>query len=205
MAFLETPRFPDCFSFGSTGGAGFSTSITELDSGVEYANRNWEQSRHQYVVSFDARKPHVVNDLIGFFKNMAGMFSYFRVKDPLDYLDNDLGRYVATSAAGVFAVIDATHFQMYKRYTCGALVHNRKIQKPVVGKVTVTGGTGATVDSTTGIVTVASGTPTAWSGEFDVPVRFNTDVMRAIIVNKNMSFGLITGWQQIELVEVRLL
>jgi uncharacterized protein (TIGR02217 family) len=200
---LESPRFPDRPSFDLTGGPGFSTSIAELDSGVEYANRNWEQARHQYVVSFDARRPEVVNDLLGFFYAVGGMHGYFRLKDWLDYTDHDVGGYVATSAAGVFAVIDATHYQMYKRYTCGAIQHNRKIQKPVSGKVTVTGGSGIAVDSTTGIVT-STGAPTSWSGEFDVPVRFNTDLMRAVILNRNRSFGLITGWQQIELIEVRL-
>lgn len=204
MAFLETPRLQDCPSFGLTGGPGFSTSIAELDSGVEYANRNWEQSRHQYVISFDARKPKVVNDLLAFFMAVGGMHSYFRLKDPFDYKHSDVGGYVATSASGVFSVIDLTHYQMYKRYTCGALVHNRKIQKPVVGKINVTGGSGVSIDYTTGIVT-STGAPTSWTGEFDVPVRFNTDVMRAIIVAKNTSTGLITGWQNIELIEVRLL
>jgi uncharacterized protein (TIGR02217 family) len=201
MAFLETPRFPDKPSFQLTGGPGFSTSIAELDSGLEFSNRNWDQARHQYVVSFDARKPEVVNDLLGFFYGVGGMHGYFRLKDWLDYRDTDPGGYVATSTAGVFAVIDATHHQMVKRYTCGALVHNRTIRKPVSGKVSVTGG--GTLDYTTGIVT--GGAPSAWSGEFDVPVRFNTDVMRAVIINRNLSFGFITGWQQIELVEVRLL
>lgn len=205
MAFLETPRFPDKPSFGLTGGPGFSTSIAVLDSGVEYANRNWEQARRRYVVSFDARKPRVVNDLLGFFHTAGGMHGYFRLKDWLDYRESDASHYISTSATGVFAEIDSTHFQLYKRYTCGAWTHNRKIQKPVTGKIVVTGGTVASIDYTTGIVTMTSGIPTAWVGEFDTPCRFDTDLMRAVIVNRSLANGFITGWQSIELVEVRLL
>lgn len=196
MAFLETPRFPEKISFGATGGPTWQTEIAEVDSGYEYANQNWSQARARYTVGHDARREATFEALLVFYMAVKGRANAFRFKDWADF--------AATSEEGVFSPLTATTFQMYKRYTSGALVYNRKIVKPVSPTISVTGGTTPTVAYTTGIVTVASGTPTAWAGEFDVPVRFDTDVMQAVILNRSIERGLIQGWQSIQLVEVRL-
>jgi uncharacterized protein (TIGR02217 family) len=195
MAFLETPRFPIDISFGATGGPTWQTDIAAVDSGYEYANQNWSQARARYEVGHDARRPELFDALLDFYMAVKGRANQFRFKDWSDFS--------ATAAQGVFSPLTGTTFQMYKRYTAGALTHNRKIVKPV-SAVTVVGGTGASVDYTTGVVTVSSGTPTAWYGDFDVPVRFDTDLMQATILNRSLARGLIQGWQSISLVEVRL-
>ena len=196
MAFLESPRFPEKISFGATGGPTWQTEIAALDSGFEYANQNWSQARAKYEVAHDARRPEAFNELLAFYMAVKGKANQFRFKDWSDFS--------ATSTQGVFAALSGTTFQMYKRYTAGAMTYNRKIVKPVSSTVTVIGGTGASVSYTTGVVTVSSGTPTAWYGDFDVPVRFDTDVMSAVIINRSIAAGLIQGWQNVTLVEVRL-
>lgn len=188
MAFLETPRFPEKISFGATGGPTWQTEIAMLDSGYEYTNQNWSQARARYEVGHDARRPELFADLLNFYMAVKGRANQFRFKDWSDYS--------ATVSQGVVAVGG----QMYKRYTSGALTYDRKIVKPVSGTVTVIGG--GTVDYATGLI--AGGSPTAWYGDYDVPVRFDTDEMQVQIINRSIAAGIIQGWQSIALVEVRL-
>ncbi len=42
-----------------------------------------------------------------------------------------------------------------------------------------------------------------WSGEFDVPVRFDTDRMSAEIITRAPGGGYIVGWSSIPLIEIR--
>lgn len=197
MSFIETPRFPEAVSYGFTGGPEFNTDVVIVNSGAESRNANWAQPRRSYDASHAARLPAAYQPLQAFFHVVSGRLHGFRVKDWTDYRDNDAG------GAGIFGVIDATHFQMYKRYTSGASTHERKIQKPVSGKVTVTGGTVDSIDYTTGIVTMTSGTPTSWAGEFDVPCRFDVDQLKGEVISRSGS-ELIIGWDSIPIIEIRV-
>jgi uncharacterized protein (TIGR02217 family) len=85
-------------------------------------------------------------------------------------------------------------------YGAGAFSHDRKIVKPVSGTITVTGGSGVSIDHATGIVTVASGAPTAWTGEFDTPARFDSDEMRLQVVQTSPRRYV---WGDISLTEIR--
>lgn len=195
MAFLETPRLESCFSMGVSGGPEFSTAIAILDSGFEFANQNWAQARRNFTISYDAKRPEVFASLLDYFMAVGGMANQFRVKDPFDYS--------ATSTQGVVSQLTPTTFQMYKRYSKGAFAHNRKIQKPY-GTITVIGGSTPVVNMATGVITVSSGTPTGWYGDFDVPCRFKTDVLAAVVVNRSNAHGLIITWSDIEIIEVRI-
>ena len=194
--FIESPRFPDHVSMGALGGGSYRTDVVVVESGHEQRNQTWAQSRASYEVSHAARLPHEYEPLQAFFHAVGGRLHSFRFKDWTDYK--------ATATQGAFVELTSTTFQMVKRYTAGALSRDRTISKPVSGTVTVTGGTTPTIDYTTGIVTVASGTPTAWAGEFDVPCRFDTDTMRGEIIDKNVGKGFIMGWNSIPIVEVRV-
>jgi uncharacterized protein (TIGR02217 family) len=80
----------------------------------------------------------------------------------------------------------ATTFQLTKTYTSGPQTHVRLITKPVDGSVRIALDgveqiSGWSADSTTGLVTFdiapASGVVIAAGFEFDVPVRFDSDVL----------------------------
>lgn len=43
----------------------------------------------------------------------------------------------------------------------------------------------------------------AWSGEFDVPVRFDTDVLQIEIVNRQSGADLIYSWNDVPIIEIR--
>jgi uncharacterized protein (TIGR02217 family) len=101
----------------------------------------------------------------------------------------------------------ATQFQLAKRYTSGAQSWSRAITYPVAGTVTIAmNGTpqasGWSVSTTTGLVTftTAPGAGVAITAgfEFDVPVRFDTDVLDVTLDLERL--GSITS---IPLLEIR--
>ena len=196
MSFIET-RFPEGISYGATGGPGYLTDVIVVNSGAEQRNQVWSQARCTFDVAHAARLPAAYKPLQAFFRVMAGRTHGFRFKDWSDYVCPD------DAGTGTFQTIDSTHFQMYKRYFIGSNYEYRKITKPVTGTVAVTGGTSPSVAYTTGIVTVSSGTPTSWTGEFDVPCRFDVDQMRGEIVSRSGG-SLVIGWQSIPIIELRL-
>lgn len=194
MSFIDT-RFPVDISFGATGGPVWFTDIVRTGGGYEYSNQNAEYPLCHFDVSHAARTQTKYATLLAFQRAMRGRFHTFRFKDWSDYS-------VATGQ-GIFASLTSTTFQMYRTYVAGSATHNRIIQKPVSATVTVTGGTTPVVDYTTGIVTVASGTPTSWIGEIDVPCRFDQDDMQGQILD-GVTANRILGWTGIGISEVRL-
>jgi uncharacterized protein (TIGR02217 family) len=190
MSFFET-RFPDDIARGASGGPGFQTDVITVNSGFEQRNAVWADARCSYDVSHGIKQQSQLDALVAFFRVMGGRAHGFRFKD---YADYQVG-----ADEGIFTAIDATHFQMWKRYTSAGSNHDREITKPVTGTVAVTGGTVASIDYTTGIVTMTTGTPTAWTGQFDVPCRFDTDQMKINIAQINLF-----SWGGIPVVEVRV-
>lgn len=192
---LET--FPDDIGADATAGPMFLTDVVELESGYESRNARWSQSRWKGQVRVPAREIEKSQRLIAFFRAVAaGMANKFRVRDWSDFECPDGG------GVGIFATIDATHFQAYKRYTSGSATHERKITR-LRGTPTVTGGTTPSWDLDTGILTVAAGTPTAWTGQFDVPCRLDTDSMQWHMVGQQGKGRPIIEWDNIGLIEVR--
>lgn len=195
MLFLEDPRFPDSVAFGFSGGPRFSTSITALLNGVEKRNANWSRTKGIWKVDH-ANKPASLTDLlVAHFYAVNGMAYGFRFKDWADYT------VVAATTGRVLATDDPDVFQMIKRYTRGALTHDRIITKPLAG-ATFTGGGVYTYDTATGLITRTSGaSPTAWTGPFDIPVRFGSDDLD--IEGVDMSNEPIFSWNNIEIHEIR--
>lgn len=193
MAFLESPRFPDNISYGSSGGPKFNSVVTTVNSGYEYTNINWDQARHSYNVGMGVRTEDELYDLITFFKIVRGKGHRFRYKDWADY-KTCAPSATPTATDEVFGIGDGatTQFQLVKTYDLGGgLVNIRTINKPVDGTVLVSlndvtqtegGGNDYTIDYTTGIVTFNSAPGASvgvkWGGEYDVPCRFDTDELQ---------------------------
>lgn len=189
--FCETPRFPEDLSYGSTFGPGYSTSIARNLGGYEVANQNWLMPLYEGDVVEAVKTQEQLDVLLAYFHGVAGMFNSFRFKNWNDF--------AATAAQGTLVAIDATHWQMYKTYTYGALVKARKISKPLAGG-TIAGGGSYSYSTTTGIITKASGAdPTSWAAEFDTPVRFNIDKM----LPQFLAYRLF-DWSSIPIIEKRL-
>lgn len=206
MAFYETPRFPTAISFGSVGGPGYSTDVVVLNGGAESRNQNWSQARMRWDLAPAVKTQALLDALVAYFRIMKGRTHGFRFQDPFDY------QVPGGSSSGVFTAVGADRYQMYVRYTNAAGTEDRLISKPVASTIVVKDPSGNTrtlttdytLDSTTGIATaVLAGSPSlvlaTWTGQFDVPVRFDTDQLHVRLVNKN-----VYDWGSIPVVEIRV-
>lgn len=204
MAFIDT-RFPETVSRGATGGPEFLTSVVETGGGYEKRNSWWSVPRGKWNVATglmrrDDTARADFEALIAFFRAIGqGKANTFPFKDWADYAATDAN---IGTANGV-----ATVFQLRKGYTSGSTTVWRTITKPVAGTVSIkVGGTTASpsdysVARLTGVVTFTS-PPAAgavtWSGQFDVPVRFDTDKLDLTL--ESLDLG---QWSDIPVIEVR--
>lgn len=203
MAFHETPRFLERVAYGCMGGPAFSTDVVTVDSGREKRNARWPYPQHGWDVSHGIRGEADIQWLRAFFLAKQGKAHGFRFKDFADFQ--------CTAAQGVVVGLTGTTFELWKRYSDGTQTLDRPICKPLAsGFVLRDSGTPLvlttdyTLNATTGIVTTAI-TRTAgnltWSGEFDVPMRFDVDKFEGRIVSRNAQ-GFIYSWDQIPVVEL---
>lgn len=216
--FLEQ-RFPPEISYGSSGGPAFNTSVFVASSGFEQRNINWEYARCKYDVSHGIKTHEQMAEVLDFFYVVKGKATGFRYKDWADYqLDME--------QIGVGDGV-TTAYQITKTYTVGAESYVRTLRKIVqpftppapptpgyndpavvfevyVNDVLQTITTHYTIDYNTGIITFTSPPANTHTikvnGEFDVPVRFDTDEMQITLE----SFDLET-WDSIPLVEIKTL
>ena len=207
MAFHEV-RFPDNISRGARGGPERRTQIVELASGDEERNASWANSRRRFDVSYGIRRADDLAAVVAFFEARNGRLYGFRFKDWADHrsclpsqalspTDQQIGTGNGTT----------TSFQLAKRYASGGQSWARAITKPVVGtvKIALNGvpqGSGWSVDHTTGIVSFetapSDGIAITAGFEFDVPVRFDSDVLDVTLDIERL--GSITS---IPLLEIR--
>lgn len=167
MTFIETPRFPVDIRFGVAGGPEYSTTIVMTSAGWESRNINWSEARGKWTADYGPHDRATTETLLAFFRAVRGAAHGFRFQDYSDY--------EATTATGLLGAGIGTGtptYQLYKRYTAGALTDIRPIRKPVSGDVVIHRGAGVVtfgaaagncaVDTTTGIVTfVADGNSAA--------------------------------------------
>lgn len=207
MAFHEV-RFPDNISRGARGGPERRTQIVELASGDEERNASWADSRRRYDVSYGIRRADDLAAVVAFFEARNGRLHGFRFKDWSDYK--------SCAPSAVLAPTDqligtgdgtGTEFPLVKHYASGAQTWARRITRPVVGTVRVALGgmeqlSGWTVDAATGVVIFAAppgnGIAIHAGFEFDVPVRFDSDMLDVTLDIERL--GSITS---IPLLEIR--
>ena len=208
MAFHDT-RFPVNISRGARGGPERRTQIVELASGREERNASWADSRRRYDVSYGIRRADDLHAVVEFFEARLGRLYGFRFKDWADY-KSGLPSRAPDARDQLLATGDGAqrHFRLRKRYGTEALSWWRAIRKPVAGTVRVALGeveqfSGWSIDVTTGIVTFGTapgvGVAVHAGFEFDVPVRFDSDLMDVTLDIERL--GSITSIPLIELRE----
>jgi uncharacterized protein (TIGR02217 family) len=208
MAFLESPRFPENISFGASGGPGYLTDIVPLKSGFEQRNSLWTFPRGTWDVGQVTKTKTAYAPLVAYFRSVGGRRDGFRFKDWQDFQDfeNQGSGVLGTLGVGDGAT---TVFQMYKNYTNGSAVDQRIIRKPVAGILFFDNGSPVTptLDTTTGLATFGSapavGHALTWTGQFDVPVRFDVDALKTEIVDKQSGGDLLIRWPTIPIIEIR--
>lgn len=193
-------RFPDDISYESTGGPEFSTEIITTQNGCEQRNINWTHSRGRYNISHGIKTAEQLAELIQFFRVHKGRALAFRFKDWTDYRAEKQLIGIGNNTK--------TTFQLIKTYTSGNNSYVRKITKPVYDTLDIYCADIKQVKNTyevsytTGIVTFSipphQGVKITANFEFDIWVRFDTDVLTASL-NSVGSYS----WKGIPLVEVK--
>lgn len=207
MSFDEV-RFPENIGRGARGGPERRTQIVPLASGREERNASWADSRRRYDISYGIRRADDLAAVVAFFEARNGRLLGFRFKDWSDFKScAPSGAPGATDQPLGTGTGAQTAFQLAKRYVSGARTWTRTIAKPVAGSVVVAlggvaQGSGWSVDTATGIVAFAAapgaGVAVSAGFEFDVPVRFDSDLMDVAL-----DFERLGTIQSIPLVEIR--
>ncbi len=207
MTFHEI-RFPDNISRGARGGPERRTQIVEMASGDEERNASWVNSRRRYDVAYGIRRADDLASVVAFFEARNGRLYGFRYKDWADYKSSLPSQAISPTDQQIGTGTGSLKtFQLVKRYTSGAQSWTRTTVKPVAGTVRVALGTVEqmsdwTLDATTGVVTFitapGNGVIVRAGFEFDVPVRFDTDMLDVTLDIERL--GSITS---IPLIEVR--
>ena len=207
MAFHEI-RFPDNISRGARGGPERRTQVVELASGDEERNASWANSRRRYDVAYGIRRADDLAAVVAFFEARNARLYGFRYKDWADYKSSLPSQATTPTDQQIGTGTGSLQtFQLAKRYISGAQSWTRTIAKPVAGAVRVALGmveqmSGWTLDATTGVVTFTTapgnGAIVRAGFEFDVPVRFDTDILDVTLDIERL--GSITS---IPLLEIR--
>lgn len=199
--FIEE-RLLDKVAYGTQSGVEYNTLVTTLRSGVEARKSQWLRPLDRFVVIYRTLMKDDREYVARVFRACRGRFAGFRFRDPLDYIAVD-------QPIGVGHGIPQ-QLQLTMTYQFGSLVEVRDVVKPVLGKVTISADgepqPSAAVDYATGIVslTVAPGAVITWSGEFDKPVRFDTDQLMWSYDDRAGRFGDQLASTDIPLTEYRI-
>ena len=124
-------------------------------------------------------------------------YSGFRFRNWADYQ--------AVKANTTLTNIVSNTYQLQRKHTFASITYKRNIYKPNAG-VTVYDSSDvactASVNTATGIATVTSGTPSYWTGTFDIPVTFkDNDLMMRL---DGTTSNLLLVADSIILEEIRL-
>jgi len=209
VVYVDIP-FPERIAFGAMRRVSWSTYLAQSVSGHENAIQNWSRNRHSFDVGFAVRTAADFAEVQEHFIKVRGRAKSFPMKDFLDFE-------VAASVGVLIEDEDVPgEYQLAKVYGAGADEYQRVITRPRAGTVTVlrtrAGNTvditsDTTIDYDTGVVIPDVGIVLetdllAWSGEFWVPSRYDTDDLPAVVINKSGD-DLLVQCDGISIVEVR--
>ena len=200
MSFVEE-RLNLGIVYGTTATITTKTAIVENFAGVEARSINWAQPLLKFNIGQRGCLNQELQYFIAFHKARKGAYEGFRFKDWSDYEFNQVITVNANKQA-----------QLFKTYTVAGVSVKRPLVKIVTGTVSVFVDNnpvtqGWTLNYNTGVITfeeIPTGTIRV-SGEFDVPVRFETDKIDLRFEACEPESGRkIFNWESLSLSEVRV-
>lgn len=190
-------RFPTRFQYGAQTTPMFKTMINENSAGYEQRNQLWAQARRKYNYENALETEDQYAEVLAFFMARRGPAYSFRVKDWFDYrVETGEGIMRGTVSDELVGNGSTTTFQLSKLYPDDVATFERPIYLPVDQSVYTTDEDNVVpfevyvnsvlldsadyvVNYLTGVITFdtapADDATLAWTGQFDVPVRFETD------------------------------
>lgn len=199
-----SPIFPSCPTFGFSVKPRLLVKKTELESGRRRRDRKWSQGLRVFEgVPLGNRPQADIEAALYFFWAVAGESIVFRFKDWSDYksctLDAD-----PTPLDQPFQLTAGSPggYRLAKLYTTAGLQEYRKITRPKGDTIRVANELGQeqvssrwTLDESTGYLTPNGsfvGTPTAWGGEFYVPVAFDEGATQFELISHKVQTATVT-------------
>lgn len=175
--------FPTCPGYGFAAQPQYLVNINPRQGGFERIDRRWTRPLSTYTaLSIGERDEAEIQAILNFWHAMHGRATIFLLKDWADFKSCKVNETATATDQPLVFNVDLGAYQMYKEYTVGSLTQERPITQPVGSTILVHGGDNAdhtdfTVDENTGLITPDSGwIPVAWGGEFNVPVRFDSEL-----------------------------
>jgi uncharacterized protein (TIGR02217 family) len=205
MSGFHDVLFPLSVGFGARGGPERLTEIVELASGHEERNSPWAHSRRRWDAGPGVRSLDDLALLTAFFEARRGRLHAFRFHDPADHA-SCLPSAQVSAGDQLLGLGDgeATRFALVKRYGDGENAYLRPMALPVAGSVLVAvngEAAGFTLDGSEIVLDAPApdGADVTAGFRFDVPVRFDTDVLE--IALEAFRAGAVLS---VPLVEVRV-
>lgn len=184
--FLEE-RIPVGVRYGATYGDKYAVDIVVTADGSEYRRLINPYPIRIFEIEYRLNYASVYGDLLNLYHRAYGKYAGFRAKCLDDYTTN--GQITAPTATDqTLTQLTSTTYQLIKYYGTDKSAISvgypyRNIYKPVSGTTKVAIGgveqeSGWSVSTTTGVVTFDSppGDTVTGGCEFDIPVRFDSDL-----------------------------
>lgn len=215
MAFIESPRFPDDIARGLLARRRWSTRKLVGDNGWEQRVQLWQSSRKELECRLWVYDDASLAAIVAFVEQTRGDLHGFRVRDWSDFCAGYVylgGGAYQTSTPAPLGVGNGTNrvFDLVAVYGSGTYAATRRIFKPRSGEtnaplVALVNGSAAsaTFDAANGRVTLASapasGAAVAWRGVFDMPARFDGDVLET-----DLKAATVGQTNALKLIEIRV-
>lgn len=194
---FDEVRLPVEVERGARGGPGFLTTISLLASGREQRVQKWEVDRGRWDIGYGVQTREEALVVRDFFMARRGRARGFRFRDWGNYTSYNFDTQAHVQQPTTEEADQSeTIFQMaYDYIDSGSFMYRKAVYKPVAStiKVYIEGveaTSGWTVDSTSGLITFSTppfdGAEVTWTGEFDLPVRFDTDQIEYEVRTKNV-------------------
>jgi uncharacterized protein (TIGR02217 family) len=194
MAF-DAVRLPVDIEQGAKGGPGFQTTVIQLSGGREQRNVDWSQQRCTFDIGYGIQSREDLQAVVDFFYSRQGKARGFLFKDWLDYTADGTRIGTGDGVTTVFPLVKT--YGTYHRYIMKADSASLAVYKDDV--LTTAYSFNSTTAEITFSVAPANGVALTADFTFDVPVRFDTDVL-----NVALTWEEAGSIPSIQLVEIRV-